>query len=151
MGKVTKTILLTLAALFFLLGLMSAYHSKPYAELTDIETIDGTIFKLHCANNGAAALSLNDSAYTFNLTIKFDQKYCDDNTAEAILGKKVSLEALKVSNQHYQVYRLTSNGQEIISPDDVAADQSSSTYGLFFLAFLTLAFVLYKSRKKPSI
>jgi LPXTG-motif cell wall-anchored protein len=38
----------------------------------------------------------------------------------------------------------------ILSPEEIEADQGNSTFGMFFLAFLLLALVAYKSRKKNS-
>lgn len=146
MNKTAKVFLLFLSALFFVIGIMSSYHSKSYAELTDIETIKGTIFKLHCPNKGAAALSLKDSEFTYNLTIKFRSDYCDDKKSQVLLGKEVIMEAVQVNDDFYQVYKLKENERVILSPDEVESDQSSSTFGLFLLAFLLVALVVYKSR-----
>jgi hypothetical protein len=150
MSKTSKTLLLLLAAFFFFIGVQSSLHSTTYAELTDIQTINGTIFKLHCPQKGAAALSLTDSDLTYNLTTKFRAEYCDDNASQVLLGKKVSIEAVQVSDNFYQVYQLKGGNQLIISADEVEADQSSATFGLFLLAFLFIALVVYKSRPVSS-
>jgi len=146
MSKNTKIFLLAVAALFVGLGVMSMYHSKPYAELTNIETIDGVIHKLHCPNKGAAALSLKTSELTYNLTVKFKREYCKDDTSQILLGKAVNITAVKMNDDYYQVYQLKDGERKIISPADVEADQSSSTFGLFLLAFLLIVLVIYKSR-----
>jgi len=146
MSKTAKILLLLLSAFFFFIGVKSSTHSTSYAELTDIQTIEGTVFKLHCPQKGAAALSLVDSDLTYNLTIKFRSDYCDDNASQVLLGKKVTIEAVKVSENFYQVYQLKAINQLIITPDEVEADQSSATFGLFLLAFLFTALVIYKGR-----
>ena len=146
MNKTAKIILLFLSALFFVIGIMSSYHAKSYNELTDVQTFNGTIFKLHCPTKGAAALSLSDSDFTYNLTIKFRSDYCDDKKSQVLLGKKITMKAVKVNDSFYQVYQLNSTDGVIVSPDEVESDQSSSTFGLFLLAFLLLALVIYKSR-----
>jgi len=147
MSKNTKILLLSLAAFFFFIGIKSYQHSKGYAELTNIETTKGTIFKLHCPTKGAAALSLADSDLTYNLTVKFKNDYCDDNKSQVLLGKKVTMKSVQVSGDFYQVYQIKENDRLILSPDEVESDQTSSTFGLFFLAFLLVALVAYKSRK----
>ncbi|WP_206484977.1 hypothetical protein [Thalassotalea sp. G2M2-11] len=146
MSKNTNIFLLSVAALFAIFGVMSAYHATPYAELTNIETINGTIHKLHCPNKGAAALSLKESDFTYNLTVKFKREYCEDDRSQILLGKTVEINALKMNDEYYQTYQLTGNGQNIVSPADVEADQSSSTFGLFLLAFLLVALVIYKNK-----
>ena len=146
MSKTAKTLLLLLAAFFLFIGIKSYFHSTKYAELTDIQTNKGTISKLHCPPKGAASLSLVDSELTYNLSIRFRSDYCDDNGSQVLLGKEVTLQSVQVNGDFYQVYKLTENGRVILNPDDVEADQSSSTFGLFFLAFLLAALVAYKSR-----
>ena len=148
MNKNTKTLLLSLAAFFFFIGIMSYQHSKTYAELTDVQTIKDTIFKLHCPQKGAAALSFANSDLTYNLTVKFKNDYCDDNDSQLLLGKEITMQAVQVSGNYYQVYQLEENERVILNPKDVESEQSSSTFGLFFLAFLLVALVVYKSRSK---
>lgn len=146
MNKTAKIILLTLAVFILLIGIMSAQHSKTYAELTNIKTVKGTISQLHCPPKGAASLSLANSELTYNLSIKFRADYCDNKDSQVLLGKKITLQSVQVNGNFHQVYQLESNGQVILNPSDVEADQSSSTLGLFFLAFLLAALVIYKSR-----
>ena len=146
MSKSVKIILLALAAFFFFIGIKSYQHSKAFEELTNIKTIKGTIFQLHCPPKGAASLSLADSDITYNLSIKFRTDYCDDKGSQPLLGKEVAMQALQVNGDFYQVYKIESNDKVILSPKDVAADQSSSTFGLFFLAFLLAALVAYKHK-----
>jgi hypothetical protein len=52
---------------------------------------------------------------------------------------------VQVNGDFYQVYQLEANDRVILSPGEVEADQSSSTFGLFLLAFLLAALVAYKS------
>jgi len=146
MNKTAKILLLLLAALFLFIGIKSYQHSKTYAELTDIQTIKGTIFQLHCPPKGAASLSLTDSDVTYNLSIKFRSDYCDDKDSQVLLGKEVTMQSVQVNGNFYQVYQIEENGQVILNPEDVESDQTSSTLGLFFLAFLLTALVAYKSR-----
>ncbi len=146
MSKTAKNLLLLLAAFFFLIGIISSFHSTKYAELTDIQTFKSTIFKLHCPTKGAAALSLADSDYTYNLTLKFRTDYCDDEKSQVLLGKEVTIQAVQVSDNYYQVYQIEDKNNVILSPDEVESEQSSTTMGLFFLAFLLTALVVYKSR-----
>jgi len=146
MSKNAKILLLSLAAFFFFIGIKSYQHSTAYAELSDIQTIKGTIFKLHCPQNGAAALSFADSDLTYNLTVKFRADYCNDANSQVLLGKEVTIQAVQVSGDFYQVYQIAEEDRVILSPEDVESDQSSSTFGLFFLAFLLVALVVYKSR-----
>lgn len=150
MKKNTKTLLLSLAAFFLLIGFMSYQHSTTYAELTDIQTIKGTIFKLHCPEKGTAALSFENSELTYNLTMKFRANYCNNNDSQTLLGKNVTMKAVQVNGDFYQVYKIEENDQVILSHSEVESDQSSSTFGLFFLAFLLIALVIYKSRKPLS-
>jgi len=145
MNKTTKIILLVLASFFSVLGIMSSQHSKPYAELTDVKTITGTIFQLHCPPKGAASLSLTDSDLTYNLSIKFRTDYCDEKKSPVLLGKEITMQSVQVNGDFYQVYELKKDGRAILSPSDVEADQSSATLGLFFLALLLTALVAYKS------
>lgn len=149
MSKHSKIILLVLAAFFLFIGIKSYQHSKAFDELTNIQTVEGTIFQLHCPPKGAASLSLVGSDITYNLSIKFRTDYCDDKGSQPLLGKEVTMQAVQVNGDFYQVYQITSDNKEILSAKDVAADQSSSTFGLFFLTFLLLALVLYK-HKFPS-
>lgn len=146
MNKTAKTLLLLLAAFFVFIGIKSSQHSTAYAELTNIKTTTATISKLHCPPKGAAAFSLTDSDATYNLSIKFRADYCDDDNAQVLLGREVTLEYVQVNDNFYQVYQLTENDRKILSPEEVEADQSSATFGLFFLAFLLVALVVYKSR-----
>ena len=145
MNKTAKILLLLLAAFFLFIGIKSSQHSKAYAELTDIQTIKGTIFQLHCPPKGAASLSLTDSDLTYNLSVKFRTDYCDDKKSPVLLGKEVTLQSVQVNGNFYQVYQIEENSRVILSPEDVEADQSSATLGLFFLAFLLTALVAYKS------
>lgn len=145
MNKTAKILILLLAAFFFFIGIKSYLHSKSYEELTNIQTIKGTISQLHCPPKGAAALSLTDSNLTYNLSIKFRSDYCEDNKSQVLLGKKVAMQSLQVNGDFYQVYQLEINDKMLLKPSDVEADQSSSTFGLFFLAFLLTALVAYKS------
>ena len=142
MNKFTKIILLLLASFFLFVGIKSAFDTKPYAELTDVESFDGMIFKLHCPHKGAAALSLEDSDLTFNLS---------GAKSQSLLGKVVTVKARQVNDDFYQAYKIISPQQVILSPEEIEADQGSSTFGMFLLAFLTLTFVAYKSRKKSMI
>ncbi|PKI14877.1 hypothetical protein [Colwellia sp. 12G3] len=146
MNKTAKIILLLLASLFVFLGIKSYQHSKPYAELTNIQTIKGTVSQLHCPPKGAASLSLTDADLTYNLSIKFRTDYCDEKKSPVLLGKEVTVQSVQVNGSFYQVYQLEDNGQVILNPSDVEADQSSATLGLFFLAFLLITLVAYKSR-----
>ncbi len=145
MKKNTKIILLSLAAFFFLIGIKSYQHSTAYTELTNIKTIKGTISKLHCPPKGAAALSINGSDSTYNLTIKFRTDFCDDKDSKVLLGKEITMESVQVNGDFYQVYKIEANGKTVLSPDEVKSDQASSTFGLFVLAFLLVALVAYKS------
>jgi len=145
MNKAAKIILLLLAVFFLSIGIMSAQHSKSYAELTDIQTTKGTIEKLHCPPKGAASLSLVDSDPTYNLSVKFRSDYCADNDSKTLLGKEVTMQTVQVNDDFYQVYQLENQGQVLLSPTDVEADQTSSTWGLFFLAFFLIAIVIFKS------
>jgi hypothetical protein len=147
MKKSTNIILLLLALLFTFVGVKSLQHSIPYAQLTGIESINGTILKLHCPYKGAAALSLNDKAPTFNLSVKFKTNYCDNDHSQALLGKNVQIKAQKMNNDYYQVYMLTEGENVILLPQEIESDRSSSTFGLFFLAFLLVALVVYKNRQ----
>lgn len=144
MSKNTKIILLALAAFFFFIGIKSYLHTTAYAELTNIETTKGTIFQLHCPPKGAASLSITDSDFTYNLSIKFRTDYCDKDS-QSLLGKEIAMESVQVNGDFYQVYKIEANNQVILTPKDVEADQSSSTFGLFLLAFLIAALVTYKS------
>ncbi len=146
MSKNTKILLLSLAALFLFMGIKSYQYSIPYSELTDIQTIKGTIYKLHCPQNGAAALSFADSNLTYNLTVKFRTDYCHDDNSQVLLGKKVTMKAVQVSGDYYQVYQIEEKDKIILSPEDVESDQRFSTLGLFLLVFLILTLVAYKSR-----
>ena len=146
MNKTAKIILLVLASFFLILGIMSSQHSKPYAGLTNIQTIKGIIYQLHCPPKGAASLSLTDSDLTYNLSIKFRTDYCDEKKSPVLLGKEVTMQSVQVNGDFYQVYQLEDKSQILLSPTDVEADQSSATLGLFFLAFLLTALVAYKSR-----
>jgi len=146
MNKTAKILLLLLAVLFLVIGIMSHQHSKPYAELTDIKTIKGTIFQLHCPPKGAASLSLTGSDHTYNLSIQFRTDYCDNKKPPVLLGKEVNMQSVQVNGDFYQVYQLKTKDRVLLSPSDVKADQSSATLGLFFLSFLLTALVVYKSR-----
>jgi len=145
MSKNTKIILLVLAAFFLFIGIKSYQHSKAYTELSNVQTIQGTISQLHCPPKGAASLSLVDSKATFNLSIKFRTDYCDKKDSKSLVGKEVTMKSVQVNGDFYQVYQLEANDRAILSPDEVEADQSSSTFGLFLLAFLLAALVTYKS------
>jgi hypothetical protein len=144
MNKNTKIILLVLAAFFLFIGIKSYQHSKEYTELANVQTIQGTIFQLHCPPKGAASLSLADSDITYNLSIKFRTDFCNKDS-QSLLGKDVTMKSVQVNGDFYQVYQLEAKGRVILSPDEVEADQSSSTFGLFLLAFLLVALVAYKS------
>ncbi|UUO23197.1 hypothetical protein FGD67_08210 [Colwellia sp. M166] len=148
MNKYTKIISLAFACLFLFIGIKSTIDTKPYAELNDIQTFDGMILKLHCPHKGAAALSLENSDFTFNLSVRFRADYCQDDESQTLLGKVVSLKARQVNGDFYQAYEIKTPEQVILTPEEIEADQGSSTFGMFFLAFLILAFVGYKSRKK---
>jgi len=148
MNKWTKIILLAVACFFIFVGVRSIFETKPYAELTDLKTFDGMIFKLHCPHKGAAALSLEDSDLTFNLSVKFRSDYCNENESQSLLGKNVSLKARQVNGKFYQTYEMKTSTQVILNPEEIEAEQGNSTLGVFFLAFLILALVAYKSRKK---
>lgn len=145
MNKTTKILLLLLAAFFLFIGIKSYLHSTAYAELTDIQTTKGTILQLHCPPKGAASLSLVDSDLTYNLSINFRTDYCDEKDSQVLIGKEITMQSVQVNGNFYQVYQLKENDRVILSPDEVEADQSSSTFGLFFLAFLLTALVAYKS------
>lgn len=151
MNKFTQIILIAFACLFLFIGTKSALDTKPYAELTDIETFDGMILKLHCPHKGAAALSLKNSGLTFNLSVKFRADYCRDDESQTLLGKEVRLKARQVNGEFYQAYEIKTPEQIILTPEEIEADQGSSTFGMFFLALLTLVFVGYKSRKKKTV
>ncbi len=145
MSKNTKIILLVLAAFFLFIGIKSYQHSKAYTELDNVQTTKSTISQLHCPPKGAASLSLVDSDLTYNLSIKFRTDYCDKKDSKSLVGKEVTMKSVQVNGDFYQVYQLEGNGQVILSPAEVEADQSSSTFGLFLLAFLLAALVAYKS------
>lgn len=113
MKKWTKVILLALACFFIFVGIKSAFVTKPYAQLTDLKTFDGMIFKLHCPHKGAAALSLENSDLTFNLSVKFRSDYCHENQSQTLLGKSVSLKARQVNGKFYQAYELKTPAQVI--------------------------------------
>ena len=147
MNKTAKILLLSLAAFFFFIGLKSYQHTTTYSELADVQTINGTILQLHCPPKGAASLTLSDSAATYNLSVKFRTDYCDDNDSQALLGKEVTMQALQVDGDFYQVYQLTEKDRIMLNPEEVEADQTSATLGLFFLAFLLASLVAYKSRR----
>jgi hypothetical protein len=91
MSKTAKIILLILAAIVLIIGMKSYQHSKPYAQLTEIQSIEGIISQLHCPPKGAAALSLNDSEVTFNLSIKFRSDYCTEKKQQLLIGKRALL------------------------------------------------------------
>ncbi|WP_077286274.1 hypothetical protein [Cognaticolwellia aestuarii] len=148
MNKLTKIISLAFACLFLFIGIKSTLDTKPYAELNDIKTFDGMILKLHCPHKGAAALSLENSALTFNLSVRFRADYCRDDESQTLLGKVVSLKARQVNGDFYQAYEIKTPEQVILTPEEIEADQGSSTFGMFFLALLIFAIVGYKSRKK---
>lgn len=148
MNKYAKFLLLALACFFLFVGVKSSMETKPYAELTDLQIFNGVIHKLHCPYKGAAALSLKESELTFNLSVNFRADYCSDNTSQPLLGKDVQLIARQANGDFYQVYEMKTAGEVILTPEDIEAEQGSSTLGMFFLAFLTVAFVVYKSRKK---
>lgn len=148
MNKLTKIISLAFACLFLFIGIKSTLDAKPYAELNDIKTFDGMILKLHCPHKGAAALSLENSALTFNLSVRFRADYCRDDESQILLGKVVSLKARQVNGDFYQAYEIKTPEQVILTPEEIEADQGSSTFGMFFLALLIFAIVGYKSRKK---
>jgi hypothetical protein len=145
MSKNTKIILLVLAAFFLFIGIKSYQHSKAYTELSNVLTTKGTISQLHCPPKGAASLSLTDSDLTYNLSINFRTDYCDKKDSALLSGSEVTMKSVQVNGDFYQVYQLEMNGRVILSPKEVEADQSSSTFGLFFLAFLLAALVAYKS------
>lgn len=145
MNKAAKIILLLLALFFLSIGIMSDQHSKSYAELTDIQTTKGTVAQLHCPPKGAASLSLVDSYFTYNLSVKFRSNYCADKDSKTLLGKEVTMQTVQVNDDFYQVYQLKNQGQVLLSPTDVEADQKSSIWGLFFLAFFLIAIVIFKS------
>lgn len=147
MKKSTNIILLLLALLFTFIGIKSLQYSIPYDQLTGIETIDGSIIKLHCPYKGAAALSLRDQTPTFNLSVKFKTDYCDNDNSQALLGKNVQIKAQQMNNDYYQVYMLSEGDNAILLPEEVESDRSSSTFGLFLLAGLLVALVLYKNRQ----
>lgn len=148
MNKFSKTILLALACFFLFVGIKTSFDTKPYAELTDLQEYNGVIHKLHCPYKGAAALSLKDSELTFNLSVKFRADYCSEDDSQPLLGKEVQLTARQVNGDFYQVYQIKTSEQVILTPQEIEADQGSSTFGVFFLAFLIIAFVVYKSRNK---
>ncbi|GAA6173927.1 hypothetical protein NBRC116592_35970 [Colwellia sp. KU-HH00111] len=151
MNKTAQILLLILATFFFFIGIKSYQHSTAYTELTNIQTTKGTVLQLHCPPKGAAALSLNSSDATYNLSIKFRTDYCDNDKPQALVGKDITMKYVQVNDNFYQVYQLTENDRKILSPEEVEADQSSATFGLFLLAFLIIALVIYKRRfaKKP--
>jgi hypothetical protein len=144
MKKTTKIVLLLLASFFLFIGIKSYLHTTAYAELENIQTTTATILQLHCPPKGAASLSLADSDLTFNLSIKFRTEYCEKESP-SLLGKEVTMESVQVNGDFYQVYKIEENDKVILDPKDVEADQSSSTFGLFLLAFLIVALVAYKS------
>jgi hypothetical protein len=146
MNKATKIILLALAAFFLFIGIKSMQHSKSYEELTNIKTVEGTVFKLHCPPKGAASLSLIDSDLTYNLSIKFRTDYCDDKNSPVLLGRDITMKSVQVNGDFHQAYKIEKSGRVILNASDVEADQSSATLGLFFFAFLLAALVAYKSR-----
>ncbi|SEK51856.1 hypothetical protein SAMN05216262_101554 [Colwellia chukchiensis] len=148
MNKFGQISLLILASFFLFVGVKSAFNNKPFAELTDIQRFEGMIYKLHCPHKGAAALSLDNSTYTFNLSVKFRADYCNGNDSQALLGKQVSLLARPVNGEFYQSYEIKSATETLLTPEDIAADQGGSTFGMFLLALLTFGFVAYKSRKR---
>jgi hypothetical protein len=147
MSKTTKILLLLLAAFFFIIGVKSYLHSTAYAELTNIQTSTGTITQLHCPPKGAASLSLANSDFTYNLSIKFRTEYCDEKDSPSLVGKEITMQAVQVNGDFYQVYQIEEDDQILLNPKDVEADQSSATVGLFLLTFLIIALVGYKSRR----
>lgn len=148
MSKYTKVALLALACFFLFVGGKSFFDTKPYAELTDLTQVNGVIHKLHCPHKGAAALSLKNSDITYNLSVKFRADYCSEDDSQVLLGKSVQMTARQVNGDFYQAYEIKTPERVILSAKEIEADQGSSTFGMFLLAFLTFAFVLYKSRKK---
>jgi hypothetical protein len=146
MNKTAKILVLVLAAFVLIIGMKSYQHSKPYAQLTDMKSINGTISQLHCPPKGAASLSLNNSDATYNLSVKFRSDYCTDKKSQVLVGKTAFLETIEINERFSQVYKLNVEDKLIISPEEIEADQSSSTFGLFFLAFFLIALVAYKSR-----
>jgi len=146
MNKIANILLLLLAAFFLFLGIKSVQHSKSYTELTNIETIKGSVFQLHCPPKGAASLSLMDSDLTYNLSVKFRTDYCDKKKSPVFLGKEITMQSVQVNGDFHQVYKIEKDGLVILNASDVEADQSSATLGLFLLAFLLVALVTYKSR-----
>lgn len=148
MSKTAKILLLTLAAFFFLIGLKSAVDAPSYEELTSLKAINGVVQKLHCPRKGAAALSIEGSELTYNLTVKFKNDYCNNDDSQRLLGNDVEIKALQVNENYMQIYQLTDQGEMIVSPQDIEADRSNATIGLFLIAILLSALVFYKSRKK---
>ncbi|MEW6990539.1 hypothetical protein AADZ91_07585 [Colwelliaceae bacterium 6441] len=152
MSKSTNIIILVLALFLLIIGIQSHLNSKPYAELTAIESINGVVSKLHCPKGkGAAALNLVDSSFTYNLSLKFKKDYCNSDNKQPIFGKALAIKALKVSDNYYQIYEIKDNDKVILSPEEVESDRSSSTFGLFLLSFLLVALVTYKNRKQTEI
>lgn len=149
MSKLANILLLALASFFFFIGLKSTVDSPSYDELTALKTITGVVSKLHCPHKGAAALSIEDSVFTFNLSVKFKSDYCNNDDSQRLLGKTVNIKAVQVNKDYYQVYQLKENEKMIISPEEVESDRANSTFGLFLMAFLIVALVAYKNKKKP--
>lgn len=146
MNKTAKILVLLLAAFFLIIGIKSYFHSTAYADLTNIKTTKGTISQLHCPPKGAASLSIVDSDFTYNLSIAFRTDYCDKKDSQVLVGKEITIKSVQVNGDFYQVYQLQENDRVLLTPEEVQADQSSATFGLFFLAFLLTVLVIYKSR-----
>ena len=81
------------------------------------------------------------------MSVQFRANYCDAKKPVVLVGKEVSMESIQVNGDFYQVYQLKEKERVLLSPNDVEADQSSATLGLFFLTFLLVALVIYKSRR----
>lgn len=151
MSKSANILLMALASFFLIIGLKSAIDSQSYEDLTTLKVIKGTISKLHCPHKGAAALSIDESDFTFNLSVRFKSDYCNNDDSQRLLGKLANIKAVQVNDDYYQVYELIENDTVIISPEEVESDRANSTFGLFLIAFLITALVFYKNRKnKPA-
>jgi hypothetical protein len=150
MNKTAKILVLLLAVFFLFIGIKSYQHTKAFSELTKVQTTSGTVSQLYCPPKGAASLSLNDSDFTYNLTIKFRTDYCDAKNSPVLQGREITMKSVQVNGDFYQVYQIDAGKRTILSPEDVESDQKSSTFGLFLLALLLVALVAYKSIPKKN-
>ncbi len=151
MSKPVQIIFILVALFFLTAGIKTISDSKNYDELSNILHLNGVIHQLQCPQKGAASLALKENDNTFHLSIKFRTTYCDGTKPELLLGKPARIEAIPVTEGYYQIYKLSVDGEQLLSPEDVIADRQNSIIGLFFIAFLLIGIVIYKRNKAAKV